>query len=556
MRRLLLFALALLFVISYGTSAQARPHRVAQIPNGAVNACWNCHINPGGGGPRNAFGTVIEHRFLTEIGPNGDVTWVPLLASLDSDNDGVSNGQELQDSYGLWTEGEPDPGDPLAVTHPGDDTSTPLSVLTMHFEGMDPHVGQKLEVRVIDKATRKEAARQTLPSVPSPSFDMQFDLLLDDNSYWIDFYADLSGNGLYDVPPTDHAWRLDLDEAPNDTTLTFVHNTTFTDIDWKYLFTLRFDSMDPHLGQMLQMRVDDNLTGVEVGRARYESIATPAFDLSVPGISVGGMYEVSFFADLNNNGLYDPPPTDHAWKLEFTNSTGDVTLGFTHNTDFTDTGWEYLFTQNNLEMNPHLGQLFELRVVDNSNEIEIGRTSVESVPLPSFSAYVPGIELGDDYRSDFYADFNGNGVYDVPPTDHAWRIPFQEDTGDVVINFIHNTDFTDINWPPTGIEPEEEKGLPKAFALGQNYPNPFNPSTTIAFTIPGNAGEKKPATLTIYDLRGRRVRTLLDSELAPGTHKISWDGRDERGHSIASGVYFFTLSTGDQSLTRKMIATK
>lgn len=556
MRRMLLFAGILCLAVTVAGSAWARPHRVAQIPNGVWNSCYNCHINPAGGGPRNAFGTLIEHRFLTEIGPNGDVNWVPLLASLDADGDGVSNGLELQDPYGLWTVGEPDPGDPLLVTHPGDETSNTLATFTLHFEEMTPHVGQKLEARVIDKATRLEAARASLASVPGPSFDMQFELALGSASYWADFYADLNGNGLYDAPPADHAWRLDLDTAPNDSTLTFTHNTNFTDIDWVYLFTLELDSMDPHVGQLIGLRVEDNVTGLEIGRTRIESIRGPVFSLSVPGIRVGRLYEAEFFADFNNNGLYDSPPNDHAWKLEFTSTTGDVTLGFTHNTDFTDIGWTYLFTMNLLGMTPHVGQLFELRVVDNTSEIEIGRTRVDAVPFSDFTVFVPEIENNDDYRADFYADFNGSGAYDVPPADHAWRVFFQESTGDVVINFTHNTDFTDIEWPPTGLGPDGGSALPRVFSLGQNYPNPFNPSTTISFEIPGTSAEKSATSLAIYDIRGRLVKTLVESDLGPGSYKVAWDGRDERGRSVSSGIYFFTLRRGSESLTKKMVAMK
>ncbi len=98
--------------------------------------------------------------------------------------------------------------------------------------------------------------------------------------------------------------------------------------------------------------------------------------------------------------------------------------------------------------------------------------------------------------------------------------------------------------------------LPKTFRLAQNYPNPFNPSTTIAFDIPGAAGTKSPISLIVYDPRGRRVRTLVDSELKPGTHTIHWDGRDDRGQPFASGIYLYTLKTGDEIYTRKMVLLK
>jgi len=99
-------------------------------------------------------------------------------------------------------------------------------------------------------------------------------------------------------------------------------------------------------------------------------------------------------------------------------------------------------------------------------------------------------------------------------------------------------------------------GLPATYHLSQNYPNPFNPSTTIQFVITGATGIKQAVSLTVYDLRGRRVRTLIDSELEPGNHRIQWDGRDHRGRTVSSGIYLYTLKAGEDSYIRKMVALK
>jgi hypothetical protein len=101
-----------------------------------------------------------------------------------------------------------------------------------------------------------------------------------------------------------------------------------------------------------------------------------------------------------------------------------------------------------------------------------------------------------------------------------------------------------------------EPSLPTAFSLSQNYPNPFNPSTTIAFDIPGTGDSKQSVILTIYDIRGRRVRSLFDTELEPGRHTIHWDGRNDRGEAVSSGIYLYTLKAGIESFTRKMTVLK
>ena len=88
-------------------------------------------------------------------------------------------------------------------------------------------------------------------------------------------------------------------------------------------------------------------------------------------------------------------------------------------------------------------------------------------------------------------------------------------------------------------------------ALWQNEPNPFNPTTEIRFTLERD----EPATLAIYDVAGRRVRTLLDRAAAStGTvHRVGWDGRDDRGYPLSSGVYVYRLSTPSFAQSRKMV---
>ncbi len=98
--------------------------------------------------------------------------------------------------------------------------------------------------------------------------------------------------------------------------------------------------------------------------------------------------------------------------------------------------------------------------------------------------------------------------------------------------------------------------LPGSFVLSQNYPNPFNPTTTISFDIPGEQGVRKPVTIIVYDVRGRHVKTLIDGEIEPGTHEVVWDGRNEKGEQVASGIYLYTLKNGRTVYTRKMLMLK
>ena len=89
--------------------------------------------------------------------------------------------------------------------------------------------------------------------------------------------------------------------------------------------------------------------------------------------------------------------------------------------------------------------------------------------------------------------------------------------------------------------------LPGRLQLGQNYPNPFNPSTTIEFTLPAATN----VDLTVFDALGNTVDHLVHTGMGAGTHRILWNARGR-----ASGEYFYRLSAGEASLTRKMVLLK
>jgi hypothetical protein len=96
-------------------------------------------------------------------------------------------------------------------------------------------------------------------------------------------------------------------------------------------------------------------------------------------------------------------------------------------------------------------------------------------------------------------------------------------------------------------------GLPKTFELTNNYPNPFNPSTTIQFGLPRNAD----VALVIFNVLGQRIRTLVDHEQrSAGRYSVVWDGRDDGGNSVGSGMYFYRLETGQVALVKKMLMLK
>lgn len=122
-------------------------------------------------------------------------------------------------------------------------------------------------------------------------------------------------------------------------------------------------------------------------------------------------------------------------------------------------------------------------------------------------------------------------------------------------------DLTDLGWTidniavvtGTSTATDDPSQVPGTMAvLHQNYPNPFNPTTTISFTL----GSSSNVNLDIYNIKGQKVRTLYSGNTAAGEYKFVWDGKDDSGRELGSGLYFNRITTPGYSSTRKMILAK
>lgn len=94
--------------------------------------------------------------------------------------------------------------------------------------------------------------------------------------------------------------------------------------------------------------------------------------------------------------------------------------------------------------------------------------------------------------------------------------------------------------------------LPTSYGLDQNYPNPFNPTTQVRFALPKNSHVQ----LMVYNVLGQTVKTLVDQDMAAGTHEVTWDGRNGDGEQVSSGIYFYRISADRFSATKKMMMLK
>jgi hypothetical protein len=168
------------------------------------------------------------------------------------------------------------------------------------------------------------------------------------------------------------------------------------------------------------------------------------------------------------------------------------------------------------------------------------------VALHDDHCFIPTVSALDLDTDDLFYDIAGDpSIMDITPFDAIYYPALNEEhvtiTPENAVSILY-----EVKQGVTGVS---EEATPRALALHQNYPNPFNPLTRISFVMP-RAGRAK---LTVFDIRGGRVVTVFDGVLEAGPHSVSWNGRDSRGRSVATGVYLYRLEACGSVLTRKMV---
>jgi flagellar hook assembly protein FlgD len=104
----------------------------------------------------------------------------------------------------------------------------------------------------------------------------------------------------------------------------------------------------------------------------------------------------------------------------------------------------------------------------------------------------------------------------------------------------------------TAVSDNDLISLPFTTALGNNYPNPFNPTTTISFSV----SENSTVQIDIYNTKGQKVRNLVNGVYNTGKHSVIWNGTDDKGISVGSGVYFYRMRSDNYNSIKRMILLK
>jgi hypothetical protein len=177
---------------------------------------------------------------------------------------------------------------------------------------------------------------------------------------------------------------------------------------------------------------------------------------------------------------------------------------------------------------------------------------VVGTPIPTglqiFSTAAAGDIDSDGFVDVAFASYDGSvNVINLPGASHAAAYEWPTYGG----NNYRTSVYGRMTPYFTGVDPAPSGGGLR-FALLQNRPNPFSAGTSIEYVLP----KEMKVTLGIYDISGRLVRTLLQGAEPAGARRVTWDGRDEKGRSVASGIYFYKLEGPEESLTRKSLFLK
>ena len=378
--------------------------------------------------------------------------------------------------------------------------------LTLQFRGMS-YIGLGFEVRVLDTGTGGEVGRQGLQAINNADFDMELYTTIIGESYQIDFYVDQNNNGIYDPPPTDFAWRLELNQAQGNDTLTFTSNTNFTDIGLTPLIdfeqysaiwsgkrqNLTFDFNGPINVDFNLDTANGTLDGVVEALDVFRTFAKLQLPFGGSFSTIADSGEVTP-VDSSNNGIA---------ALGKIYSDISVDLSLMKDPDWAGT------------LNCVNGRLFGDLTAD------IMGTSV----TVSINGTLGRTQVILEYSESL---FGASGV-----------ILAREDSVRLI----------------TSVSNPEPISIPTEFSLFQNFPNPFNPSTTISFEIP-QVHANSDVNLSIYNLLGQKVRVLVTANMSAGIHAIQWDGKNDIGRNVPSGLYFYRLTAGNFAETNKMLLLK
>lgn len=274
----------------------------------------------------------------------------------------------------------------------------------------------------------------------------------------------------------------------------------------------------------LYMKIDIDPSGTFAGIYSYEnwSAFQIFFDVNMgdtTGLGYGGFwrYPVDYMVDLSDALHPD--------------STGNETAVYQYIADWAGAFEDFAELEG-------VTAMFAKNEDDNSLEIAIPRSALNVDTDVRPWLYVVGNE---DWDNEEYFPNSVAEVVDPP----YYGLNYNFITGASIVNPSDNSIVSIIE--------RKKQQVARGFGIVENYPNPFNPSTTIHFSL----AEKAPITVEVYNVLGRKISTLVNNQvLTAGEKYIGWNGRNDGGTAVASGIYLYKIVSGNSSVVKKMVLVK
>jgi len=267
-------------------------------------------------------------------------------------------------------------------------------------------------------------------------------------------------------------------------------------------------------------------------------------EVLIDGSSVGEMLEVEFdyFTPVD-------PAKDYFVGYTITSVNGD--LAWLDSSERVAGKGAFFRTSNWVELPANFGGNFciEAKTISQDYALVSGNVSINNGDGDLTEVVIKAAE------ATAHVDAEGNYAIFVKPGSVNLQACLNEYSADTIsLTLDAEAEETGHNFVLNfGTSADEEIATPAVNQLSGNYPNPFNPNTTISFSL---VNDNQNTKLVIYNTRGQKVKTLVNETLGKGNHTASWNGRDDKGNAVSSGIYMYRLQSGEFNSSRKMILMK
>ena len=253
----------------------------------------------------------------------------------------------------------------------------------------------------------------------------------------------------------------------------------------------------------------------------------------------------------NNNAVYDEDGDTPDWIEIYNNSLNPINMG------------DYYLTDDS-----HIFTISDGVVIESGGYLVLCRDSSDfSQFFPNVENYIGEVDFGFSNGGELLRLMdNDDGIVDYVSYDDSAPWPLEPDREGMTLELLNpslnNNDAE--NWVSSDVAlgtPGQQNSsydalsndideiIPSVFALHQNYPNPFNPTTSIEYDLPNDSY----TVVTVFDVMGKHVKTLVDKNQSAGFKTIRWDAKNDEGEGVAAGMYIFQIKSGVNIASKKMI---